>query len=80
MIESAYEFQWLRTSKDPVDNQPFRPGMSGPTGVTGVTGEVEDCGDRIEALLKPIGFDYTRGSDMLRIFGYIPKSMELFEG
>ena len=55
---------------------PLRPGMSGPTWLAG---EVEDHGDKIETLVKPIGFDYSRGRNMLRIFGYSPKDMDLFD-
>ncbi len=55
---------------------PLRPGMSGPIRAAG---EVEDYGDRIESLLKPIGFDYIRGRNMLRAFGYSPRSMEWFD-
>jgi hypothetical protein len=55
---------------------PLRPGMSGPTWVAG---EVEDHGDRIEALVQRIGFEHVKGKNMLRIFGYSPKDMTLFD-
>lgn len=33
----------------------------------------------IEAILKDAGLDYRKGQSMIRIFGYSPKSMELFD-
>ncbi|MBL9133378.1 MAG: hypothetical protein JNG86_19360 [Verrucomicrobiaceae bacterium] len=46
-------------------HHPMRLGMSGPVCVTG---EVEDHAERIEAIVKAIGFEYTTGKNMLRIF------------
>lgn len=57
-------------------HHPLRPGMSGPVWVTG---EVEDHAERIEAIVKAIGFEYTMGKNMLRIFGYSPKDLNLFD-
>ena len=33
----------------------------------------------IEPLLKKVGLDYRKGKSMIRIFGYSPRSTELFE-
>ena len=33
----------------------------------------------IEAALRQIGFDYEVGPELIRIFGYAPRSMELFD-
>ncbi len=38
-----------------------------------------DCSPWIEELLRRIGLEYQNGSKMIRIFGYSPKNMDLFE-
>ena len=78
--ENSYHWPFPMISVEWMDllfrHFPLRPGMSGPINVTG---DVEDFGDRVEALVKPIGFEYTRGRNMLRIFGYSPRNMALFD-
>jgi hypothetical protein len=40
---------------------------------------VTDHSPRIEDLLKSIGLDYEKGRATIRIFGYSPKSLDLFD-
>lgn len=40
---------------------------------------VTDHSPWLEELVNRIGFDYLKGSTMIRIFGYSPKSLELFD-
>ena len=40
---------------------------------------VTDHSSWIEELLRRIGLDCQKGNNMIRVFGYSPKSMELFE-
>lgn len=40
---------------------------------------VTDHSDSLEALLKKVGLDYRKGTSMIRIFGYSPRSLELFD-
>jgi len=41
--------------------------------------QVTDHSPWIEELLQRIGFDYLKGQSMIRIFGYSPKNMDLFD-
>jgi hypothetical protein len=41
--------------------------------------EVIDHSGWIEELIRRIGLDYRKGSKMIRIFGYSPRGMELFD-
>jgi hypothetical protein len=41
--------------------------------------DVLDHSEWIEKLLKGIGLDYHKGTNMIRIFGYSPRRMELFD-
>ena len=41
--------------------------------------QVTDHSPWIEELLQRIGFDYVKGQSMIRIFGYSPKNMDLFD-
>ena len=40
---------------------------------------VTDHSPWIEELLQQIGFDYMKGQSMIRLFGYSPKNMDLFD-
>jgi hypothetical protein len=40
---------------------------------------VVDHSDWIGSLLETIGLDYRKGATMIRIFGYYPRSLELFD-
>ena len=57
-------------------HHPLRPGMSG---FIWAAGAVESHADRIEAIVKKVGLDYAVGVNMIRIFGYSPKSMDMFD-
>jgi uncharacterized protein DUF6678 len=41
--------------------------------------ELTDHSDWLVELLKRVGFDFQKGSTVIRIFGYSPKSFELFD-
>lgn len=41
--------------------------------------QVTDHSSWVEDLLRNIGFEYQKGSTMIRIFGYSPKSLDSFE-
>ena len=41
--------------------------------------DVLDHSEWLEKLLRDIGLDYRKGAKMMRIFGYSPRSMELFD-
>jgi hypothetical protein len=41
--------------------------------------EVVDHSPRIESILRSVGFDYIKGTQMFRIFGYSPKDLTLFD-
>jgi hypothetical protein len=41
--------------------------------------EITDHSNWVEELIKQIGFEYQKGSSMFRIFGYSPKSLDLFD-
>jgi hypothetical protein len=40
---------------------------------------VTDHSASLEAVLKKVGLDYRKGASMIRIFGYSPRSTDLFE-
>jgi hypothetical protein len=40
---------------------------------------VIDHSEWIEPLLRKIGLDYRKGTTMIRIFGYVPRGVELFD-
>lgn len=40
--------------------------------------EFVDHGDRLEQLIRSIGLDFLRGKEVIRIFGYSPRNLELF--
>jgi hypothetical protein len=42
--------------------------------------QVTDHSTRLEELLRRVGLEYQKGSTMIRIFGYSPKSLDLFDG
>jgi hypothetical protein len=41
--------------------------------------EITNHSNWVEEMIQQIGFEYIKGSHMLRIFGYSPKSLELFD-
>lgn len=43
------------------------------------SGQAVDHGDWIEAMVKDAGLEYLKGNTMIRIFGYSPKDMGLFD-
>lgn len=57
-------------------HDPLRPGMSWSRYLGD---DATNHSDSIAAIVQRIGFDYVKGAHMLRIFGYSPKDMALFD-
>ncbi len=41
--------------------------------------QITDHSPWLEELLQRVGLEYQKGSTMIRIFGYSPKSLDLFD-
>jgi hypothetical protein len=44
-----------------------------------IAAKVTDHSPWIEGMLQSAGLDYRKGTEMIRVFGYAPRSLELFD-